>query len=352
LNYLKNLNNLAIAKISSNFVLEEYNSQYDGNQIMLFTFQQDTILSVDTTIIRNGEFFFRGKECLADFSIVTTGNYPDKVISSEVILNKGTIHVELDSINRVWGGELNDKLFVFQDSTRILFEKLKSLSENSSPNESIKIIDDLMKTYLYDFMIENQNNLLGMHTFKGYLGYFTLTDSVRFEILCDIFDKERKSDLVKSHLEYRDKYAQRLQDVGKKYEDFEFQSPEGDARKLSDYVGKLEYIYLDFWASWCGPCIADMPHLKEIYEKYKDKGFEIIGISLDTDRQSWINALNRIETPWTQLCDFEGAQSKVAEAYHIKGIPKGILLNKEGIIVETNLRGSTFLDKKIQELFD
>jgi len=323
-------------------------AQYNGNPIMLFTFQQDSILSVDTTIIRNGEFHFRGKEYLGDFSIVTTGNYPDNVLSSEVVLNRGIIYMQLDSASKVWGGELNDKLHIFNDSCIILYKQYEQLRNSSQTENAIKILEYRNK-YEYDFIIENRNNVLGRHTFIKSIGIFA-HDSTLFEKLCDIFDKEKKSDLVKSYMELWAGMDQRRQRVGKKYDDFEFQTPKGNSRKLSDYVGKSTCIYLDFWASWCKPCIRDIPKLKEIYEKYKDSGFEIIGISLDDDKELWLKALKNIDAPWVHLCDFKGSKSEVTEAYHIKGIPCGILLDKTGIIIETSLIGSSFLDKRLQEL--
>lgn len=334
-------------KDNSFHLIGKIDPKYNGNPIMLFTFQQDTILSVDTTFIKNGEFFFNGKEYLSDFSVVSTGNYPDKVISSEVILNKGIIHMELDSIKRVRGGELNDKLLVYQDSISILFENHKRISEDSIRIKSMKSII----TYMYDFSVENKDNLLGINSFRKNIFAIAQIDSIRFEKLCDIFDKEKSSDEVKSYLNFKAKNAQRLQRVNKKYEDFEFQTPEGNSKKLSDYVGKSEYIYIDFWASWCSPCIAYMPHLKEIYKKYSDKGFEVIGISLDTNKKSWLKALNKIDVPWPQLCNFEGSQSKMAKAYFLTGVPYGILLNKAGEIIATNLDSNFLLEEKLQALF-
>jgi len=95
-----------------------------------------------------------------------------------------------------------------------------------------------------------------------------------------------------------------------------------------------------------------MPHLKEVYEKYKDKGFEVIGISLDTDKKSWVRWLDRINVSWQQLCNYEGSQSKFAKAYLLREIPYGVLLNREGTIIETNLESNLALEKKLQELFD
>jgi thiol-disulfide isomerase/thioredoxin len=316
---------------------------------MLFTFQQDTILSVDTTVVKNGEFFFRGKEYIGDFSIVTIGNYPDKVISSDVILNKGVIYMELDSTSKIWGGELNDRLCVFQDSIQNLNKQLTILLKDSSQNENLKINREQLKTYIYDFMVENQDNLLGMKIFLNYLGNFIL--DYRFEELCDIFDKERKSDMVKRFLEYRAKYVPSFQIIGEKYKDFEFLTLEGNIKKLSDYIGKSKYLLLDFWASWCAPCIADMPHLKESYEKYKVKGFEIISISMDDSKKAWQRGLDKIDAPWIHLSDLKGNRSEMANAYNITAIPYYLILDNTGKIVEVNLRGKK-LDDFLKQAFE
>ncbi|WP_277465305.1 TlpA disulfide reductase family protein [Parabacteroides sp. PF5-6] len=323
-------------------------SRYDGKQIMLFTFRQDTIHSVDTAVVQNGTFRFLGDEYVDDFSLVSIGNYPDKVLSSEVILNKGSIYLEFDTLNRVWGGELNDKFLAFRDSIESLYTQMRAFDAASQHDEYARTFKHHM-AYTYDFMVENQRNLLGLYAFNAFLGHYTLEDPSRFEELCDWFDKERKSAVVKRELRHKELYAQRQQSQGDKYIDFELQTPSGETERLSDYVGKSEYIFIDFWASWCGPCIADMPYLKKVYEKYKDKGLEVIGISIDHDKKSWLKALERVDAPWRHLSDLKGKPSPLTEAYRINEIPYGILLNKEGSIIATNLRGLV-LDEKMQEL--
>jgi thiol-disulfide isomerase/thioredoxin len=132
---------------------------------------------------------------------------------------------------------------------------------------------------------------------------------------------------------------------------FEFKTPQGEARKLSDYVGKSDYVIIDFWASWCGPCIAEMPFLKKAYEKYKDKGLEIIGISLDNSKPAWEKALKKIDAPWIHLSDLQGSNPKLIEAYHFQSIPHTLILDKTGKIIAVNLRGKA-LDNWLKEKLD
>ncbi|SMD02878.1 TlpA disulfide reductase family protein [Pedobacter nyackensis] len=113
-----------------------------------------------------------------------------------------------------------------------------------------------------------------------------------------------------------------------------------------DFKGK--YLIIDFWASWCGPCRQEIPHLKEVYKKYKDKGLDILAVSIDAKVNDWKKALNEEKMPWTQA---HAPESKpVMSSYLFSGIPYLVLVDKEGRIIEKNLRGES-LDEKLKEIF-
>ena len=85
--------------------------------------------------------------------------------------------------------------------------------------------------------------------------------------------------------------------------------------KISDFAGKSKYLYLDFWASWCGPCIAEMPTLKKVYEKYREHGLQVISISSDANEKNWKKAIERIDVPWIHLSDLKGDNSEIKQLY-------------------------------------
>ena len=136
--------------------------------------------------------------------------------------------------------------------------------------------------------------------------------------------------------------------VGKVAPDFTQNTPEGEELKLSDLRGK--YILIDFWASWCGPCRRENPNVVRMYDKYKAKGFDILGVSLDRDQGRWLKAIEQDQLGWLHVSDLKGWQNAVAKQYNITSIPKTILLDPEGKIIGKNLRGPS-LEQKLEEIF-
>ena len=135
--------------------------------------------------------------------------------------------------------------------------------------------------------------------------------------------------------------------VGKKAIDFSVKDLDGKDLSLEKYRGKV--VLLDFWAVWCGPCIAEMPNVKGVYEKYKDANFQIIGISLDKSRDTLVGYLEKQGIAWPQFFDGNDWQNQVAEMYGIRAIPHMYLIDGEGVIRKSDVRGSA-LEPAVAEL--
>ena len=137
-----------------------------------------------------------------------------------------------------------------------------------------------------------------------------------------------------------------MKKVGNAAKGFTLNTAEGTPISLASYKGK--YVLVDFWASWCGPCRAENPNVLRAYNKYKEKNFEILSISLDADREAWLKAVKEDKLPWTQVLDLRGNNS-ISMAYAVTGIPDNVLIDPNGIIVATTLRGEA-LQKTLEKI--
>ncbi|RXQ95554.1 AhpC/TSA family protein [Ancylomarina salipaludis] len=135
--------------------------------------------------------------------------------------------------------------------------------------------------------------------------------------------------------------------IGKEAPIFEFPDVDGKMINLKDFRGN--YLIVDFWASWCGPCRNEIPHLKETYEHYKDKGVNILSVSIDKSKNAWKKAMRQENMPWPQI-QAPGAGKDIMKEYQFSGIPYIILLDKEGKIVGKQLRGKS-LTEKLESIF-
>lgn len=135
--------------------------------------------------------------------------------------------------------------------------------------------------------------------------------------------------------------------VGSMALDFSQADVNGKQVSLSQYKGK--YVLVDFWASWCGPCRRENHNLVKTFNKFKNKNFTVLGVSLDEDRDKWLAAIKKDELNWTHVSDLKGWQNEVAQKYRITAIPRNFLLNPEGKIIAKDLRGDD-LDAKLCEI--
>lgn len=172
---------------------------------------------------------------------------------------------------------------------------------------------------------------------------FVFMDSLANQLSEDL----PKSSLVQEFVQQIDN--QRNLAVGQMAPEISLPNPEGEIVKLSSLRG--QYVLIDFWAEWCGPCRRENPNVVKVYNKYHDKGFEIYGVSLDRDKNKWLKAIAQDKLSWVHVSDLKYWDSDVVPLYSIKGIPFTVLIDKEGRIIAKNLRGKA-LEDKLEEIFE
>jgi peroxiredoxin len=270
----------------------------------------------------------------------------------EFVLGSGTVQVEADGGNaygifKVSGSKDNDFFIAYQQ----LAQRIKKESD------SIKML-----------MLTGQSD--GIQLEKAHEA-FTMSATARVKQLLDTNDPSIVSIIAAGMLD-ADQEMPYLQELHKKlnsvYPESEYvvyfgnqlaqlsrmaigqpapeislPSPDGTPIALSSLQGK--YVLIDFWASWCGPCRKENPNVVRMYNRFKDKEFEIYGVSLDQSRDKWLEAIQKDGLTWPHVSDLKYWNSPVVQLYRVEGIPLTILIDKEGIIIEKNLRGQALEDK-------
>ncbi|WP_051697481.1 peroxiredoxin [Prevotella sp. 10(H)] len=135
--------------------------------------------------------------------------------------------------------------------------------------------------------------------------------------------------------------------IGDKFVDFEMMDSNGQQRKLSELQGKI--VLLEFWASWCGPCLKDIPSLKNTYEKYHKYGFEIFAVSFDIKKEDWLRAIEQNNLNWTHVTELKSSGNTAGFIYGVSGIPDNFLIDENGIIQGRDLK-SEGLDKALKKM--
>ena len=136
-----------------------------------------------------------------------------------------------------------------------------------------------------------------------------------------------------------------LRAPGIKYTDLTMADLDGKQRSLSEWCAKGNYILVDFWASWCGPCVKEMPNVVKAYNLYNAKGFDVVGVSFDSNKDAWAAAVKKLNLPWHQISDLKGWECAASPVYGIMSIPSNILVGPDGTIIAADLREEKLLNK-------
>ncbi|MDR0961528.1 MAG: AhpC/TSA family protein [Mediterranea sp.] len=329
----------------------------DGETVYLQTRENRQYVSRDSAVIVKGTFQFNGVQ---DSTIVCMIAYkPNSYegLTMPIFLENGTINVQLTRMSDVATGTLNND--AYQEVRTAINELNKeattlneSLADTSLTDENraqlmgqMNELADKQYDIIKTGIKKNINNLVGVYLLKD--NHYSLQLEELEELLPQIpaaYNDDAGIQKIKENVATMKQTA-----VGKKFIDFELQTPEGKSIKLSDYAGKGKIVLVDFWASWCGPCRKEMPNLIKTYAQFKNKGFEIVGVSLDRNGDAWKKGIKDLGITWPQMSDLQYWNCLGAKLYAVSSIPHTVLIDGEGTIIAKNLRGEA-IDEKLSEL--
>jgi len=313
----------------------------------------------DSTVVKDGRFTFTGTVSEPVPAMIFTktfkvqinlylDNTPITVTSnadsmySPVVTSKAPVVQEFEAFNQ--------QIMANRKSTIALFQQAYALRRQGDTVQAKLLEAKADSQYRWEFTARKNyiethpSSYISAHELLQHTSSNTLQESIQ---MFGALDAAIKASNVGKEVAARIELLSKV-DVGKQAINFTQQSVDGKPVQLTDFRGR--YVLLEFWASWCGPCRAENPNLVKQYQLYKDKGFDVLGISLDSNKELWKQAIEKDGLPWTHVSDLNGWKNAVAEMYGIRAVPASFLVDPSGKIIAQGLRGES-LNKKLEELF-
>ena len=329
---------------------------YSANGKKVYLKDQLTEKNIDSTLVADNKFSFKGTADKDALMAVKTqkGNLSMK------FFNDGTPVIINFNDTTLKGSPLNERLAKLNHEMEIPQRRFEAKTANMTEAEieahgeelmdEMNMVIDGMQAFANKVFMEERNSLIpvAFSMFYFYVNGLEAYDELVKEgvVFANHPYLKKSRNEVESIL--KPKEGPKTAFIGQQYTDLEMADPDGKMHKISELVGEGKYVLVDFWASWCGPCRAEMPNVLEAYNKYHDKGFEVVGVSFDQKKEAWVKAIGQLKMPWLQISDLKGWKCAAAPIYKIDGIPDNILIDPQGKIIDRGLRGK-MLHKRLEK---
>lgn len=315
---------------------------------------------LDTMIVSKGKFEFQGTAIEPDINFLYMEGVQGNV---GFIIEPGTIKANLFkndlASSEFKGSPSNDSYILYKNETKSIINSLNEIS--TEYERAIALGDDLLandlaqqhndvrkkvKEYEIEFIQTHKNSFFSALFLEKYLSAKDL-DIEMAKVYYNNLDDKIRNTQTGNNIYNLMNVSKKIIEVGELAPRFEGPDPSGNILKMNDLLGKVTII--DFWASWCRPCRVENPNFVRIYNKFHDKGLNIVGVSLDRDKNNWIRAISDDGLVWSQVSNLKFWNDPIAKLYNVSFIPQTFILDEDGKILSTNLRGS-FLERKIEEI--
>ena len=332
---------------------------YAENGKTVYLIDELTEKKIDSTVVADGKFAFSGT---ADKDALMAVKAQKSKWATQ-FFNDGTPVIINLNDSTLKGSPQNERLtkinYEMEQPRKRFSAKIANLTEAEIEARADELSDEMNKmiteltTRAINTFKEERKSLIPV-AFAGY--YFYENGVEAYDALVKegvVFANHPYLKKMRDEVEEetRPKGGEKMAFIGQQYTDLEMADPDGKMHKISEIVGEGKYVLVDFWASWCGPCRAEMPNVLEAYNKYHDKGFEVIGVSFDNKKEAWVKAIGQLKMPWLQISDLKGWECAAAPIYKINSIPDNILIDPQGKIVDRGLRGKE-LHTRLEKLLD
>ena len=328
----------------------------DGDTILLIT-DMENGTPMDTLYIKEGKFSYQAEIdsttlCFAQYNL-------NGVNIQAFFLEPGSIHLDIRqdaSASHLSGTHLNDEwqklntaAYNYQKEMRLLTEQVQKDTSEANMQSVMSRVQVIQQKLSEDYYKSAEKNI------GNELGYVLVTNPVALseeqvlKLINQMPVKMRSRKEIKEIESYLRSTADAESETGTQLPNFSANDPKGKKVDAYSVISRHQLTIIDFWASWCGPCMQEMPHMVELYGLYKDKGLGILGVSLDTDGNAWRDAIAKTRADWTHISELK-RDSEIARMFGVTAIPFTMVVDQEGTVLASGLVGNELEDFVRNEL--